>query len=339
VSGEAKLDIIMENAIAGNELYDVFTPSKDLSSATPSVTIKANDVLTFVAANAAGTDWFTTAGTVQPFAGYEYKRGLLVSSSTGVPFTVAPIGTGNSIVKFINLREDNQGAVNVLTYDSASGRIYYTASAYLAGGGAGDITEVIAGIGLDGGGSAGSVTLDVNYTNVSASMAGFGFGSGAGGTAFPFSGNAVISGSLLITGSGLTVTGSTQVSGSTFITGQTTISGSLFVSGAIESRGSGHIITYNTSSGLFSYTASNAIGGGGSSFSYTSTSSIIGNGTATSFNINHGFGTRNLHITVYESGSNGETVYPDIRRINVNTASIIFATAPLAAEYIVYISQ
>lgn len=120
---------------------------------------------------------------------------------------------------------------------------------------------------------------------------------------------------------------------------QPTISGSLFISGAAQSSGSGHILTINTSSGLVSFTSSNAIGGGGSSFSYTSTSSIIGNGTATSFNINHGFGTRNLHITVYESGSNGETVFPDIRRINVNTASIIFATAPLAAEYIVYISQ
>jgi len=42
------------------------------------------------------------------------------------------------------------------------------------------------------------------------------------------------------------------------------ISGSLYVSGAAESGGSGHIITYDTASGLFTYTASNAIGGGGS---------------------------------------------------------------------------
>jgi hypothetical protein len=97
---------------------------------------------------------------------------------------------------------------------------------------------------------------------------------------------------------------------------------------------------YNTASGLFSYTASSAVGGGGgSSFSYTSTSSIIGNGSATTWNINHGFGTRNLHITVYESGSNGETVYPTIRRINANTASIIFNSPPASLEYIVYVSQ
>ena len=118
------------------------------------------------------------------------------------------------------------------------------------------------------------------------------------------------------------------------------ISGSLFVSGAIQSGGSQHIVMYNTASGLFSYTASSAVGGGGGSpTTFNSTSSIIGNGTATTWNINHGFTTRNLHISVYESGSNGETVYPTIRRLNVNTASIIFNSPPASAEYIVYISQ
>ncbi len=73
------------------------------------------------------------------------------------------------------------------------------------------------------------------------------------------------------------------------------------------------------------------------------TSSILSSSVDTVFNINHGFNTRNLHITVYESSSNGvlgngETVYPDIRRINENTASIVFAGAP-RVPYIVYISQ
>jgi len=74
------------------------------------------------------------------------------------------------------------------------------------------------------------------------------------------------------------------------------------------------------------------------SYIINSTSSVIGNGLSSSFNINHGFNTRNLHITVYESGSNGETVYPDIRRINENTASVVFANPPLSNEFIVYIS-
>jgi hypothetical protein len=122
---------------------------------------------------------------------------------------------------------------------------------------------------------------------------------------------------------------------------QPTITGSLLVSGAIffstlETASVSHLIMYNTSSGQIYFTASSAVGGGGSG---NATSSIIGNGAATSFNINHGFNTRNLHITVYESSSNGETVYPDIRRINDNTASIIFANPPTTLQYIVYISQ
>jgi hypothetical protein len=106
-------------------------------------------------------------------------------------------------------------------------------------------------------------------------------------------------------------------------------------------------LSYNPITNTIFATASQALTASfalnaGSTFS--STSSIIGNGTLTTWNINHGFNTRNLHITVYESSSNGitgngETVYPDIRRINANTASIIFANPPTSNQYIVYISQ
>jgi hypothetical protein len=94
-------------------------------------------------------------------------------------------------------------------------------------------------------------------------------------------------------------------------------------------------VVIDTASGQLYYLPTSSIGGG----SFNSTSSIIGNGALTTWNINHGLNTRNLHITVYESGSNGETVYPDIRRINENTASIIFANPPTSLQYIVYISQ
>ncbi len=93
-----------------------------------------------------------------------------------------------------------------------------------------------------------------------------------------------------------------------------------------------HVLTYDTSTKLVHFTASSAI-------SSNFISSVIGNNLSSSFDINHGFNTRNLHITVYESSSNGETVYPDIRRINANTASIIFANPPSSNQYIVYISQ
>jgi len=85
-------------------------------------------------------------------------------------------------------------------------------------------------------------------------------------------------------------------------------------------------------------TASTAFGGGGGPSTFKSTSSFLGNGLSSSFNINHGFNTRNLHITVYDSAS-GNIVYPDLKHINANTSSIIFANPPSSSQYVVYISQ
>jgi hypothetical protein len=84
--------------------------------------------------------------------------------------------------------------------------------------------------------------------------------------------------------------------------------------------------------------SASAIGGGGPS-TFNSTSSFLGNGLSSSFNINHGFNTLNLHMTVYSASGTYENVYPDIRRVNANTASIVFSNPPLTNEFIVYISQ
>jgi hypothetical protein len=115
------------------------------------------------------------------------------------------------------------------------------------------------------------------------------------------------------------------------------IESDLYVTGSVSfgsliTSSTTHVLTYDTFTKLVHFTASSAI-------SSNFISSVIGNNLSSSFDINHGFNTRNLHITVYESSSNGETVYPDIRRINANTASIIFANPPSLNQYIVYISQ
>jgi len=148
---------------------------------------------------------------------------------------------------------------------------------------------------------------------------------GGGGSGFPFTGDAIISGSLLISGSGLIVTGSIQstqgFTGSLFGTASY-VSGSIFTS------------TNPALSASYALTASYV-----ANATFNSTSSVIGNGSATSFNINHGFNTLNLHITVYSASGTYENVYPDIRRINANTASVVFANPPTTNQYIVYISQ
>jgi len=155
---------------------------------------------------------------------------------------------------------------------------------------------------------------------------------GGGGASFPYTGSAIITGSLVITGSTTSTSGFT---GSLFGTSSWAESASQALTASYVT-GSIFTSTNPALSASYALTASYAANAGST---FNSTSSVIGNGLSSSFNINHGFNTRNLHITVYESSSNGETVYPDIRRINANTASIIFANPPTSNQYIVYISQ
>ena len=70
----------------------------------------------------------------------------------------------------------------------------------------------------------------------------------------------------------------------------------------------------------------------------SSFSTNIGDGVNTSYTVTHNLNTRNAHITVYSASGTFETVYPDIQRPTVNTATILFANAPTANQYTVYIS-
>lgn len=74
---------------------------------------------------------------------------------------------------------------------------------------------------------------------------------------------------------------------------------------------------------------------------FSSTSSIVGNNADKSFDIVHNFGTRDLHVTIYENSGNYETVYADILRPNVNTIRVNFAgaTPPSSQQFVVYISR
>ena len=177
---------------------------------------------------------------------------------------------------------------NVLTIDTTTGQVYYTASSAFA-------------------------STDSNI----------------------FKGTQTFSGSLIPAGPYIDNTSSYNLGSPTAAWDKIYVSNNSlhFVSGSTSSS-----IGFNN--GIISFNNATVTIPTGSTIPYTSTSSIIGDGINASYDINHGFNTRNLHITVYENFDNYETVYPDIRRINANTASIVFAN-PVSAinQYVVYISQ
>jgi len=452
VATNTRIDVIIENSVNGNEIYDVFNPTtKGTIGTVTKVPLRSGDIIILSPGGGSAADWVCIGGTLQPFTGYDFKRGLTISASNDAQFLIEglPLDTVGNFV---------------LTYNNTTNRVFYTASSAV---GTSAVTAITAGDGLNQDNTVGNITLDVDYADVADNIVGgsnrqiqFNDGGNAFGGSSNFTFNSTsnlvtLSGSMIIRDN-LTVLGSSsiqyitssqlniatnlitvntftpsirfgglavidsgsspqrsgsilfdsqnnqwifvhindggQITSSVFIQGpQTfnnvgnettlttnrltkatggdlgehignsnitddgttiTLSGSVAITGSLNTTGSiflrtlqtsstvTNLLTYNLTTGQVFYTASSAVGGGGGSpTTFNSTSSIIGNGSATTWNINHGFATRNLHITVYESGSAGETVYPTIRRTNANTASIIFNSPPALAEYIVYISQ
>jgi len=256
-----------------------------------------------------------------------------------------PLDWGNRLLQSSNADEFSIDWENRILYanDGTTAHLDWSNPSYMSLPSIGE-NPIVSVLGIDGNGFL--------YTTASNEIAKL---------TFPYTGSAVITGSLVVTGSteimgDVTPGGPYTSNTSSYNLGSPTkawsklyvgnnsihiVSGSVSASISFDNGN----ITFNNANltvpsgstvptASFATTASFA-----STYPYTSTSSIIGNGVSSSFNINHGFNTRNLHITVYESSSNGETVYPDIRRINANTASIIFANPPTSNQYIVYISQ
>lgn len=71
-------------------------------------------------------------------------------------------------------------------------------------------------------------------------------------------------------------------------------------------------------------------GGGGRAFRAT-----LGDGAATLIDINHNLGTRAVAVTVSESASPYNVVYPDMQISSTNVVRLIFATPPAVGEFTV----
>lgn len=63
----------------------------------------------------------------------------------------------------------------------------------------------------------------------------------------------------------------------------------------------------------------------------------VGDGAATSYAINHNFNTRDVVVEVFRNSGNYDTVMVDVQRTSVNQVTLVFATAPTAAQFAVVI--
>lgn len=62
----------------------------------------------------------------------------------------------------------------------------------------------------------------------------------------------------------------------------------------------------------------------------------VGNGSLTTITVTHGFGTVNVHVTIYNT-STGEEVEADVFHATTNTVTVTFATAPATNAYTVVV--
>ncbi|NTU83043.1 MAG: hypothetical protein HGA45_27355 [Chloroflexales bacterium] len=59
----------------------------------------------------------------------------------------------------------------------------------------------------------------------------------------------------------------------------------------------------------------------------------VGDGSATSIVVTHNLNTRDIQVELVENAAPYEVVYPTVQRTTVNTVTLLFATAPTAAQY------
>lgn len=62
-------------------------------------------------------------------------------------------------------------------------------------------------------------------------------------------------------------------------------------------------------------------------------STTLGNGTDTSYVVTHNLNTRDIAITIRETGDDYEQVIADVVFTSLNTLTVMFATAPTSAQY------
>lgn len=64
---------------------------------------------------------------------------------------------------------------------------------------------------------------------------------------------------------------------------------------------------------------------------------IIGDGVSTEFSVNHGFGTRYVHVAVMRTGTPYDEIITDVEHTDLNNVTVRFGAAPTTNEYTVIV--
>jgi hypothetical protein len=326
--------------------------SQGNSTVTGSLTVTQNVTASRALISSSGNNQLTAIGSGSTFAIAQVfgSQGNLLSvtdSMSGSIFTISDI----SGYPILDITSDyytgsiflptllSQSQQNVVAYDSQSGQLFYMSSSAL-GGGSGTPGGLDTQIQFNSGsGFSGSVNFTFDYTTNVARLTG----------SLVVSESLRVTGSVSVTQGGFTgsLLGTASVASSSIILNDTPAVPAPRYLTYVYNTGSStqqiittSSLTYDHTTNTIFATASQALTA--SFFSgFNSTSSIIGNGSDKSFDVVHNFGTRNVHVTVYENSNNYETVYADVRRPDVNTVRVVFGgtTAPGAASFVIYVSQ
>lgn len=79
--------------------------------------------------------------------------------------------------------------------------------------------------------------------------------------------------------------------------------------------------------------ASTAAGARANLSAATVFAATIGDGTSTSFNVDHNFGTRDVVVQIYQTGSPWAQVYADVTLPSTNRVTVAFSSAPASNAY------
>lgn len=130
-----------------------------------------------------------------------------------------------------------------------------------------------------------------------------------------------------VTGNAATVTTNAD------LTGDVTSVGNATTLGAVGTAGTYRSVTTDSKGRVTAGTNPTTIAGYGITDAVGKYATDVGDGSATSITVTHNLNTRDVTVSVRETGGSYNSVQTDVQMATVNTVTLIFAVAPTSAQY------